>query len=198
MTDGHCSQGTAVTEKPVRLAAAESAVRKGRWCRSCTVDDVSLGGYLVAHALVEIRATAEAAMRSSTVDSTDGTEAFDRIRFLANLCDNMPCCDFDVLHIRALAGLTARRCAEADGMPVKSQFARILGLAEGCLATPCRPAHPQRFRRLRFGATGREQAGGQRALAWVWATSSAQARGWILDRVADGGLRWVPPLAVCQ
>ncbi|WTW95674.1 hypothetical protein OG216_20805 [Streptomycetaceae bacterium NBC_01309] len=149
---------------------------------------------MVSQALREIRSLAEEALRSG--DAVSGKahgEVFDRIRFLADLCNNMPSCTWDLVQIRAFAGSTARRRAEEQGISVAAQYGRILSLAEGCLADPSFGVRERRRRRRADSESRRERAMRRRPLAYAWSTSGPEARSWVMRQVADAGLRWTAP-----
>ncbi|MGR6998903.1 hypothetical protein ACU686_13390 [Yinghuangia aomiensis] len=183
---------------PVRLAGAIRATRRAGWSRSREIDDVKLGAYLVAQALVEIRSLAADAVRhGNNASGSTYDEVFDRIRFLANLCDNMPSRTFDIIQIRALAGSTARKRDTVGGASDAEALGGILALADGCLTTPWSPENGLRRRVGRPGRTSRhEQAMTGRPLAWAWHTTGPEEHAWILQHVAGAGLRWTSPPAL--
>lgn len=135
MTEPSIRQETSIGAIPARLASATRATRPAAWRRSATVDDIALGGYLVAQALTEIRSLADSSTRpvapasDELSDEPSDKEVFSRIRFLANLCDNVPSCTEDVIRIRALAYATGRREAASDGGTNDEVLSRIRSLA---------------------------------------------------------------------
>lgn len=169
------------------------------WRRRREVDDDALGAYLVTQAVTEIRSLAEAEgdkQRALPPPDEANVAVFRRIRFLANLCDNMPSCTRDVIRIRALASRAAGRKTLVDGEfdSYPEVLTHIRQLADDFLATRWSPPSAWRRRLHKASATTpRERAMAARPLAYAWHTCGPDEQDWITQHLRQAGLRWTPP-----